>query len=102
MLKELALLGYFTSEIGYTQAQRYVETPVRFEMGEPVCQLVPQRRGELDAFVPEMRDIAAALALRVADETWLTGRAAPWRRAMVWKASFVWRAGCLPCQGSQA
>jgi hypothetical protein len=31
MLKELTLLGYFTSEIGYTQAQRYVETPGRFE-----------------------------------------------------------------------
>jgi hypothetical protein len=31
MMKELALLGYFTSEIGCTQAQRYVETPGRFE-----------------------------------------------------------------------
>ncbi len=31
MLKELTLLGYFTSEIGYKQALRYVETPGRFE-----------------------------------------------------------------------
>jgi hypothetical protein len=31
MMKELALLGYFTSEIGCTQAQRYVEAPGRFE-----------------------------------------------------------------------
>ncbi len=31
MLKELTLLGYFTSEIGYKQAMRYVETPGRFE-----------------------------------------------------------------------
>ena len=31
MIKELTLLGYFTSEIGYTQAMRYVETPGRFE-----------------------------------------------------------------------
>jgi hypothetical protein len=31
MMKELALLGYFTSEIGCTQAQRYVESPGRFE-----------------------------------------------------------------------
>lgn len=31
MMKELALLGYFTSEIGCTQAQRYVETPGKFE-----------------------------------------------------------------------
>ncbi len=31
MLKELTLQGYFTSEIGYTQAMRYVETPGRFD-----------------------------------------------------------------------
>jgi hypothetical protein len=31
MMKELALLGYFTSEIGCTQATRYVETPGRFD-----------------------------------------------------------------------
>lgn len=31
MLKELTLLGYFTSEIGYTQAMRYAETPGRFD-----------------------------------------------------------------------
>jgi hypothetical protein len=31
MLKELTLLGYFTSEIGYTQALRYAETPGRFD-----------------------------------------------------------------------
>ena len=31
MMKELALLGYFTSEIGMTQAQRYAETPGRFD-----------------------------------------------------------------------
>lgn len=31
MMKELALLGYFTSEIGYTKAQRYIESPGRFD-----------------------------------------------------------------------
>lgn len=31
MMKELALLGYFTSEIGCTQAQRYTEAPGRFD-----------------------------------------------------------------------
>jgi hypothetical protein len=31
MIKELTLLGYFTSEIGYTQALRYVESPGRFD-----------------------------------------------------------------------
>lgn len=40
MMKELALLGYFTSEIGYTQAMRYVETPGRFD------PCVPHSEGE--------------------------------------------------------
>ena len=31
MMKELALLGYFTSEIGCKQAMRYVEAPGRFD-----------------------------------------------------------------------
>ena len=31
LMKELALLGYFTSEIGCTQALRYVEAPGRFD-----------------------------------------------------------------------
>jgi hypothetical protein len=35
MMKELALLGYFTSEIGYTKAMRYVESPGRFEPCTP-------------------------------------------------------------------
>lgn len=35
MMKELALLGYFTSEIGYTKAMRYLETPGRFEPCAP-------------------------------------------------------------------
>ncbi|HEY8521849.1 MAG TPA: gluconate 2-dehydrogenase subunit 3 family protein [Gammaproteobacteria bacterium] len=40
MMKELALLGYFTSEIGYTQAMRYVESPGRFD------PCVPYHEGE--------------------------------------------------------
>ena len=31
MIKELTLLGYFTSEIGVTKAQRYQETPGRYD-----------------------------------------------------------------------
>jgi len=31
MMKELALLGYFTSEVGCTEALRYVEVPGRFD-----------------------------------------------------------------------
>jgi hypothetical protein len=40
MMKELALLGYFTSEIGATQAMRYVESPGRFD------PCVPYVKGE--------------------------------------------------------
>jgi hypothetical protein len=40
MMKELALLGYFTSEIGCTQAMRYVESPGRFD------PCVPYKTGE--------------------------------------------------------
>jgi hypothetical protein len=35
MMKELTLLGYFTSEIGCTEAQRYAETPGRFDACVP-------------------------------------------------------------------
>ena len=35
MMKELALLGYFTSEVGYTKAMRYVESPGRFDPAAP-------------------------------------------------------------------
>lgn len=38
MMKELTLLGYFTSEIGCKQALRYAETPGRFD---PCAPLVP-------------------------------------------------------------
>jgi hypothetical protein len=31
--------------------------PVRFEVGEPICMIVPQRRGELEEFVPELRPL---------------------------------------------
>jgi hypothetical protein len=40
MMKELALLGFFTSEIGYTRVQRYVDTPGRYDPD------VPYRKGE--------------------------------------------------------
>lgn len=40
MMKELTMLGYFTSEIGSTKARRYIETPGRFE------GCVPYKKGE--------------------------------------------------------
>lgn len=40
MVKELTLLGYFTSEVGMTKALRYAETPGRFD------PCVPYAKGE--------------------------------------------------------
>lgn len=40
MMKELTLLGYFTSEIGATQARRYVPVPGRYE------GCVPYKKGD--------------------------------------------------------
>lgn len=40
LMKELALLGYFTSEVGCTQAQRYIEAPGRYD------PCVPYQPGE--------------------------------------------------------
>jgi hypothetical protein len=40
MMKELTLLGYFTSEIGCTQARRYVERPGKYE-GD-----IPYKKGD--------------------------------------------------------
>jgi hypothetical protein len=40
MMKELSMLGYFTSEIGCTKARRYIETPGRYE----AC--IPYKKGD--------------------------------------------------------
>lgn len=40
MMKELTLLGYFTSEIGCTKARRYIETPGKYE------GCVPYKKGD--------------------------------------------------------
>jgi hypothetical protein len=40
MIKELTLLGYFTSEIGATKALRYIESPGRYE----AC--IPYKKGD--------------------------------------------------------
>ncbi|HEY2779362.1 MAG TPA: gluconate 2-dehydrogenase subunit 3 family protein [Steroidobacteraceae bacterium] len=40
MMKELALLGFFTSEIGYTKVLRYTEVPGRFD------PCLPYKQGE--------------------------------------------------------
>jgi hypothetical protein len=44
--------------------------PVIFEAGEPICMIVPQRRGELEAFEPEILEIEQEPSLARAYERW--------------------------------
>ena len=47
---------------------------VTFAPGEPIAMLVPQPRGELELFQPELRDIADDPALRQSYEAWAVSR----------------------------
>ncbi|OMB93736.1 DUF6065 family protein [Mycobacterium colombiense] len=50
--------------------------PVRFEVGEPICMIVPQRRAELEEFVPELRPIESDEELHRKHEHFLGSRGA--------------------------
>jgi hypothetical protein len=47
---------------------------VIFEVGEPIALIVPQRRGELESFEPEMRPITDDPALDSAHVRWRDSR----------------------------
>lgn len=49
--------------------------PVRFEVDEPICMIVPQRRAELEAFAPELRPIDSNRELRTKNDYFLRSRA---------------------------
>jgi hypothetical protein len=48
--------------------------PVRFEVDEPICMIVPQRRGELEEFSPELRPIESDEELQRKHELFLHSR----------------------------
>jgi Family of unknown function (DUF6065) len=48
--------------------------PVRFEVDEPICMIVPQRRAELEEFAPEIRRIESDEDLRCKHEFFLRSR----------------------------
>jgi hypothetical protein len=48
--------------------------PVRFEVDEPICMIVPQRRAELEEFVPELRLIESDEDLQRQHEFFLRSR----------------------------
>jgi hypothetical protein len=50
--------------------------PVRFELDEPICMIVPQRRAELEEFAPELRRIECDEDLQRKHESFLRSRGA--------------------------
>jgi hypothetical protein len=60
----------FTMNWRLTRSKRWV----RFDAGEPVCMIVPQRRGELEAFETEVRDLASNRELNEAYNRWSESR----------------------------
>jgi Family of unknown function (DUF6065) len=50
--------------------------PVRFEVDEPICMIVPQRRAELEEFAPELRRIESDEDLQRKHEFFLRSRGA--------------------------
>src|SRR6266487_585141 len=48
--------------------------PVVFDSEEPICMIVPQRRGELEAFRPRVRSLLRAPRLASEYERWSHGR----------------------------
>jgi hypothetical protein len=48
--------------------------PVRFEVDEPICMIVPQRRAELEEFAPELRPIESDEDLQRKHESFLRSR----------------------------
>lgn len=47
---------------------------VRFTAGEPICMLTPQRRGDIERFVPEIRDLSEDPELEAAATAWRQSR----------------------------
>ena len=53
-----------------------IDRPVTFEAGEPFCQLVPQRCGELEGFRAEVRELSSDPAVEAGYRAWTESRSA--------------------------
>jgi hypothetical protein len=49
-------------------------TPIRFEADEPICMIVPQRRGELEEFLPEIRSVDMNAEMHAQHRAWASSR----------------------------
>ena len=73
--------------------------PVTFTRGEPICMLVPQRRGELESFHPELRELTAEPELAQAHAAWSDGRKQfLLQKYLAWPV--VWLAAASPGRAS--
>ena len=70
--------------------------PVRFEVDEPICMIVPQRRAELERFAPELRHIESDEDLRRKHEFFLRSRDDLWQAEVAANTAAVER---VPPQG---
>jgi hypothetical protein len=50
------------------------DTWITFERGEPICMVVPQRRGELEEFVPRILPLAEDAGLEASNAAWCESR----------------------------
>jgi Family of unknown function (DUF6065) len=48
--------------------------PIRFEAGEPICMIYPEKRGEIERFAPEIESIDAVPQLKRDHLTWSHSR----------------------------
>jgi hypothetical protein len=51
-----------------------VDVPVDFEIGEPLCMIVPIKRGEVEQFRPAIKEISSNAEVKQAYEEWSTSR----------------------------
>ena len=51
-----------------------VDTWITFEQGEPIAMIVPQRRGELEEFLPKILPLADDPALQASNAAWCASR----------------------------
>src|SRR5439155_21136436 len=75
-----------------------VNVPVEFDIGEPIAMICPVKRGEVESFVPEMRELNAEPALKEAFEQWSASRSkfnrelargADWAIAKSWQKEYL-------------
>jgi hypothetical protein len=60
----------FTMNWKFTRADHWIS----FDAGEPFCMVVPQRRAELEAFIPRLRPLGADPATEAGARAWSSKR----------------------------